>query len=80
MSAGKSKASQGRASDPIKTRKLRACNPSMKVPGDGKVEVPLKRFDSLGGNRSAAHYADAMGGAQGVAKGQNYGRQGKKNG
>jgi hypothetical protein len=81
MSTRNPKASRRPLGDSVSVRKLRACNPSMKVPGDGQVEVPEKRFDMLGGNRSAAHYADVMLGGRGatpnVAKAQRYGRRAK---
>lgn len=81
MSTRNPKASKRPLGDKVTTRRLRACNPSMNVPGDGKVETPEKRFDMLGGNRSAAHYADVMLGgrsqAPGVAKAQRYGRRAK---
>lgn len=54
---GRGKAGMGES---ITIRGMRKYAPSMKVPGDGKVETPLKRFDNLGGARSAAHFADAM--------------------
>ena len=55
---------RSKVAEKISVKRLRPCKPSMKVPGDGVVEAPMKRFDVLGGNRSAAHYADAMAGGK----------------
>jgi len=62
----------------ITVKRLRPCKPSMKVPGDGVVEAPMKRFDVLGGGRSAAHYADVMaGGKPKDVKALQYGKKAK---
>ncbi len=46
----------------IKISRLKKYNPSMSVPGNGKVERPLGAGNQQGGrdSRSARHYADAM--------------------
>ncbi len=80
MSTRNPKASKRSVAEGISIRKLRPCNPSMRVPGDGQVEAPEKRFDMLGGNRSAAKYADVMLGKSqtpDVAKAQRYSRRAK---
>ncbi len=52
--------------DSIRTKKLKSYNPSMNVPGKGKVERPLG-MDNMGGldsgraSRNARHFADVMG-------------------
>ncbi len=48
------------ATESIRSGKLKKYSPSMRAPGDGDNTVPLDRFKVLGGERSAAKYADVM--------------------
>ncbi len=54
----------------IKVSKLRKYNPSMSVPGDGKVEVPVGVSNQQGerDSRNARHYAGVMAPFGGSAK------------
>ncbi len=53
----------------VKITKLRPTKPSMAVPGDGSVEIPMNMEHTLrGGKRNAREFANAMDGVGGRGK------------
>ncbi len=53
----------------IKITKLRPANPSMSVPGNGSVEIPMNmEHTQRGGRRNAREFANAMDGIGGRGK------------